>query len=414
MLHNASRIRVMFRLLGFDVRVRPGFVIFLGLIVFLYQDSFGVWLAGGIAAFTLLHELGHAVAARSAGADADISLDFLAGYTSFRPDPKRPISPGRRAVISAAGPFVQIAASVAVLIAMGINPVSIDSARTSDAAAAIWWAGPVIGVLNLIPVLPLDGGHLALTGLEVFLGKRAFRVMAIASLVVTGGAAVLLFGSGRGGFGIFVAFLLLNQFQILQATSKRAMTQQSASQHDAESNAWHTGRPGMLEPGQQLSPWYRAHRALVAGDDHGAARIIIDDVHATSPRRWRPPNAASPAQLRAIVDVLPEPLPHGNPYSEQVMNEIVLGLGLAQLAGSYAAERFDRQRSSLAATMVARCSAALGETDNALSWLRAANDTLADEPEQSVSTLAVTMDRAPEFAHLRAAPGFTTLRAALV
>ena len=63
----------MFRLLGFDVHVRTGFLIFLGLIVFLYQDQFGLWLAGGIAVFTLLHELGHAIAARSAGAEAAIS-----------------------------------------------------------------------------------------------------------------------------------------------------------------------------------------------------------------------------------------------------------------------------------------------------------------------------------------------------
>ena len=49
---------------------------------------------------------------------------------------------------------------------MGINPLSIDSARSSDAALAIWWAGPIIGIMNLIPVLPLDGGHLALTALE--------------------------------------------------------------------------------------------------------------------------------------------------------------------------------------------------------------------------------------------------------
>ena len=79
----------MFRLFGFDVAVRPGFLFFCALIVFVYQDSFGLWLAGALAGFTLLHELGHAIAARSAGAKAAISLDFMAGYTSFQPT--RPI-----------------------------------------------------------------------------------------------------------------------------------------------------------------------------------------------------------------------------------------------------------------------------------------------------------------------------------
>ena len=47
----------MFRLLGFPVYVRPGFVMLMVLIVVLYGDVFGLWLAGSLAAFPLLHEL---------------------------------------------------------------------------------------------------------------------------------------------------------------------------------------------------------------------------------------------------------------------------------------------------------------------------------------------------------------------
>ena len=76
----------MFRLLGFPVHVRAGFIMFMVLIVVLVrQGEFGLWLAGSLAVFTLLHELGHAVAARRTGAEAEISLDFLAGYASFAP-----------------------------------------------------------------------------------------------------------------------------------------------------------------------------------------------------------------------------------------------------------------------------------------------------------------------------------------
>ena len=71
------------KVLGFPIHVRPGFLFFMVLIVALYRDEFGVWLAGSIAVFTVLHELGHAVAARRAGATAEISLDFLAGYASY-------------------------------------------------------------------------------------------------------------------------------------------------------------------------------------------------------------------------------------------------------------------------------------------------------------------------------------------
>ena len=64
----------------------------------------------------LIHELGHAVAARSTGAEAEISLDFLAGYTSFRPS--KPLTRTQRAGISIAGPFTQIAISVAICISV--------------------------------------------------------------------------------------------------------------------------------------------------------------------------------------------------------------------------------------------------------------------------------------------------------
>ena len=126
---------------------------FMVLIVVLYGGEFGLWLAGSLAVFTLIHELGHAVAARAAGADAEISLEL----------PRRvrlvPCRHGRsrrleHAGISFAGPAVQIVTSVAVLLAMGVNPLVRESIDDSPASWAIWWAGPVIGLLNLIPGAP--------------------------------------------------------------------------------------------------------------------------------------------------------------------------------------------------------------------------------------------------------------------
>ena len=68
----------MFRLLGFPVHVRPGFVMLMVLIVVLYGDEFGIWLAGALAAFTLLHELGHATATRARGGEVhDMGIMLL-------------------------------------------------------------------------------------------------------------------------------------------------------------------------------------------------------------------------------------------------------------------------------------------------------------------------------------------------
>ena len=85
-----------------------------------------MWLAGSVAGFTLLHELGHAVVARRAGAEAEISLEFMAGFTSYHA--KQPLSRPWTLAISLAGPLTHIAAGVAVLVAMGGDPFERQSA----------------------------------------------------------------------------------------------------------------------------------------------------------------------------------------------------------------------------------------------------------------------------------------------
>ncbi|MCO5331648.1 MAG: hypothetical protein M9961_16370 [Ilumatobacteraceae bacterium] len=83
-----------FRLLGFPVHVRPGFLLFAVLIVAINGPQYGLPFALMIAVLTLIHELGHALAARRTGAEAEIALDFMAGYASFTP--RRPLRPLER------------------------------------------------------------------------------------------------------------------------------------------------------------------------------------------------------------------------------------------------------------------------------------------------------------------------------
>jgi Zn-dependent protease len=399
----------VFRLLGFDVTIRPGFVVFMLLIVVIYGDDFGLWLAGSLAAFTLVHELGHAIVARRNGAHAEIALDFLAGYTSYRPG--RALSRPERALISAAGPVAHIALGTGVLLAMGVNPLERPSFGESAAAAAIWWAGPVIGLINLAPVLPLDGGHIAQSGLEAVLGERAKRTMAMASIAATALFAVwCALDESRRGWFIFVAFLMIAQIQILSAMSRRparAGWGATNAAADAERSAWESGRPGMLVPGQELSPWYRAQRALLGGRADEARRIVLEDLTASGPRRWWPPFDARPDQLRGVVGLLPRPLPPGNPTSEYVLADILLRVGEVVEAGNYAAASFGRTRTAGAALVVARAAATLGDRDTALRWLHAAAAT----PGAAAAVDAI--DHAPELARLRDDPDVRDLRASL-
>ena len=383
-----------------------GFLLFVGLVAFINPGPLGIWLGASLAVLTLLHELGHAVAARSAGAQAAISLDFMAGYTSFRA--RRPISKPRRALISISGPAVQIIVSVAVLLAMGVDPTSSASVHQSNAALAIWWAGPVIGLLNLIPVLPLDGGHLAMIGVEAVLRRSAIREMAIISIVVTIGAALAISLTGHTAFIIFIAFLVISQLSLLQATSRKGGVGPRPS-------TWGVDGVSLL-PGTRPSPWQLAYQAVVGGEPNKAQRIIIEDLIRPTPpntKPWTAPTDAPLEALQAVVRTLPADLPPGNSYSETVLAQVLLATGETKRAGEYAARRFDEHRTPLLATVVARAAARLGDPANALLWVRAAADAAETANGSDRSQVAFVLDNAPELVALSTDADFRAARTLL-
>lgn len=363
----------MFRLLGFPVHVRPGFVMFMVLIVVLYGDEFGVWLAVALAGFTLLHELGHAMAARRTGARAEISLNFLAGYASYVPS--RPLSRAEQIGISFAGPGIQIAASLALLYAMGGDPFQRPS-YGDPALLAVWWAGPIIGLFNLVPVLPLDGGNIVTSALDRVLPDRAERVMVWFSLGVTVGFTVLTFTDERyRGFVLVIGFLLVAQLQMLGSSK---------------------------EP---TSPWDDASRALEAGKSKKAQRTLVAALSHHRPDRPPPPVTISPAQAGALIDLLPEPWPTGDPWNEYILANQLMRLGRFEDAAHYAAEGYHRHPHTLAAATVARAAGALGDQATAIGWLRT-----AAEAGTSPAGLASIIDASPELIGIRQHPDVVAIR----
>src|SRR5262245_12550672 len=276
----------LFRLLGFPVHVGAGFVIFMVLLAFLNEGGeFGWWLAGSIAGFTLIHELAHAVVARRAGAEASISLEFMAGFTSYHS--QEPISRLWTVAISLAGPLTHIAVGVGILVAIGGDPLARPSAIGDPRVAAIWWAGPVIGALNLIPVLPLDGGHATTTVLDRFIPGRANAVMTYASVALTVAALVATpFVDRLRGMTVFIGFLLLIQLQGLFA-------------HRAD-----TAR----------SPIDAAVAALTAGDRERADRILRKAFAQRTPLVRTPSAALGDTKATVLGDLithLRQPFPRG-------------------------------------------------------------------------------------------------------
>jgi Zn-dependent protease len=125
----------------------------------------------GYFASLILHELGHALAARRLGIPiAGIDLWFFGGLAHMRREPQ---SAGEELKIAAAGPAVTLALFViftvlgAILTSGGRFAelaVTSTSATTTPLVALLGWLGfinAILFVFNIVPAFPLDGGRIA-------------------------------------------------------------------------------------------------------------------------------------------------------------------------------------------------------------------------------------------------------------
>ncbi len=145
------------RVLGFPVDVHVSLLILLGLMLALGGDGFG--LAGLIlAALTfasvLLHELGHSVVARGLGVPIlGISLFPFGGMAKMAGMPR---GPRDEIAIAIAGPIVSLVLAAGFYVTAGLFPVG------GGAAAALGYLARIngmLGLFNLLPALPMDGGR---------------------------------------------------------------------------------------------------------------------------------------------------------------------------------------------------------------------------------------------------------------
>ena len=102
----------------------------------------------------LLHEASHALMAKRYGLPVvSITLHFLGGVTQIDGEAD---TPRREFGVSVVGPLTSIAVGLAVL---PLALVATDGTLLELVFSGLAFANLVVGVLNLVPGLPLDGGH---------------------------------------------------------------------------------------------------------------------------------------------------------------------------------------------------------------------------------------------------------------
>lgn len=260
----------------------------------------------------LAHELAHSLVARARGLPvSDITLFIFGGVSNLQ---REPASPGIEFVVAIVGPITSVALGVLfLLIGQGtsVGGSSIGAlggvvVPQNPWSAMLDWLGSVnllLGLFNMVPGFPLDGGRVlrsilwAVTGSVRRATRWASRVgQAIGWLLIAAGVAMLsgfsipILGAGafQGVWSIFIGWFL---------TSAAAESYRQVVIHDVLRGV-PVGRL-MRAPSPTLPPTLPVSslvhdrilgtddRAFPVGEDgHLSGLICLDDVRKAPRETW--------------------------------------------------------------------------------------------------------------------------------
>jgi Zn-dependent protease len=252
------------RIFGIELRVDSSWLFILVLVVWSLSSLFARWhpdwepftvltvaLLAALAFFgsVLLHELAHSVVARLHGVPVrDITLHMFGGVSNIEREPQTPLA---ELLVAVVGPLTSVGLGIAMTVIASslVGLAGLDAAGAAEVVAhmgpvatVLFWLGPIniaVGVFNLIPGFPLDGGRILrallwwITGDEhratrvaTTMGQLVGLAFLVAGAFMALGHAVPFFGSGLGG-GVWLA--LIGLFLRNAATQHQA----GAAIHDA-------------------------------------------------------------------------------------------------------------------------------------------------------------------------------------
>lgn len=225
-------MRWSFRLItiaGIRIEVHVTFLLMVAALALFRSTSNPVWftISELLLVFTcvLLHELGHALAARRYGIQTrEIVLLPIGGVARLE---RMPEKPGQEIVVALAGPGVNLVIATAIaawLAASGESPELALSRAEKGLPEFLLAANLAMLIFNLVPAFPMDGGRVLRASLA--LAMPYARATRIASQV--GQAFALLFAVA-GLFARSPVLVFIALFVFMAAGEERALVQTRAS-----------------------------------------------------------------------------------------------------------------------------------------------------------------------------------------
>ncbi len=163
------------------------------------------WGMGGVAALllfasVLLHELGHSlVALRYRIPISQITLFIFGGVAQMRKEPPHPLAEFLIAIAGPAVSFLLAGLCLGLVTLLEVIPAGVSMHGLAALGTLLGMVNTQLGLFNLLPGFPLDGGRALRAGLWAW-SKDYYRATSQAALVG------LLFGVS---FGLFGALLLV-------------------------------------------------------------------------------------------------------------------------------------------------------------------------------------------------------------
>jgi Zn-dependent protease len=296
------------RVMGIAIDLHPswlviGFLVAFSLATVQFPQQYETWSTGMywlVAVITsilflasvLAHELSHAIAARRLGVQiTDITLFVFGGAANMAEEPSRPRD---EALIAGAGPLSSL------LVGGVCWAVDLVVAQEQVAAVVGWLAfiNLTLGVFNLVPGFPMDGGRILRAALWRIRGDRyaatrnAAMVGQLIGYLIIAAGVLIAFSPGGIVAGIWLA--LIGWFLSSAAESAAAQTGIERTLHGVHVRDIMEAEPASVSPNESVADlvhermFHGEHRTfLVRHDDGGLAGIVaLADVRRVPRDDW--------------------------------------------------------------------------------------------------------------------------------
>ncbi|HAB17028.1 MAG TPA: site-2 protease family protein [Verrucomicrobiota bacterium] len=209
----------LMRLWGIDVYIHYTFLLLLAFVGFRSGIHKGNWAGalGDVAFFlslfacVLLHEYGHALAARRYGVPTrDITLLPIGGVARLE---RMPDNPRQELVIAIAGPLVNVVIAAGLgagLMFTGATGLTLDQLAGASFMQSLLAINVGLILFNMLPAFPMDGGRVLRAVLAMFMDPvRATNIAATIGKIMSVGFLVAAFTTSNPILGLIAVFVWL-------------------------------------------------------------------------------------------------------------------------------------------------------------------------------------------------------------